>query len=210
MKKLFLIVASLIASIATFANYGETRLVINGANSTNTRLLIDGLTVGNNYKNGDTYLITDISTASHRIQIIKQSSGLFGGNKEKIIYDQYLSLKPNYETSLTLETFGNVIYNETPINTGGWNGTNDNNNGNNGTWNGDNNNGGNNSNGSWNGNNSQNTNGCGNKYGHKKNKGKKEKKEKHDDDDDESNGNNNNGNWNNKNSKNNSGTWNGS
>jgi hypothetical protein len=206
MKKLFLIAASLIASIATFANYGETRLVVNGANSSNTRLVIDGLTVGNNYKNGDTYLITDISTASHRIQIIKQTTNLFGGNKEKIIYDQYLSLKPNYETSLTIATFGNVVYNETPINTGGWNGNNGNNNG---TWNGDNNNGNNNggynNNGNWNGNNSQNTNGCGKKNGHKKHKGKKEK---HDDDDDNSW--NNNGNWNNKNSKNNSGTWNGS
>ncbi len=166
MKKVYILAILAIATFSSFANYGNSRLVIKGADNNNIRILIDGNNFNDKYRSGNSYYIFNINSTNHRIQIIKQRSSIFGRGGEKTIYDQNLFLKSNYETSLTHSSFGNVVVNEIPINV---NNNDDINNGNN--------------NGNWN--NSQNkSNGRGNKYGHYKKNGKKDKKEKHDRDDD--------------------------
>jgi Domain of unknown function (DUF4476) len=191
MKKLIIFILASLFSVNTFALYDNTRLVVSTTANQSYTLLIDGYTVGEKYKNGTSYYVNDINSANHRIQLYKQSNSIFGGNTQKLIYDNTIFFKMNTETTLSLNMFGNVVINEQAIgngsnNNGGWNG--------NGEWNGSNNNG------NWNnnGNNNNNGNGCG---------GRKHKKHKHhndDDDDDDDNSWNNNGGWNN----NNNGNWN--
>jgi hypothetical protein len=155
-------------------------------------LLIDGYTVGEKYKNGTSYYVNDINSATHRIQLYKQSNSIFGGNNQKLVYDNSIFLKTNTETTISVNLFGNVVINEQPLgntgnNNGGWNGSGNNNNNNNGSWNG--------SNSGISNDNKHRGHNCDGK------KGKGHKKHKHNDDDDDdnswnNNGNNNNGNWN--------------
>ncbi|MBL0145458.1 MAG: DUF4476 domain-containing protein [Chitinophagaceae bacterium] len=185
MKKITLLVLAAIFSLSTFAMYDNTRLVINTNNQQSLRILIDGYMVSNNYKMGNVYTISDINSANHRIQIYKQSSSIFGGNNQKLVYDNTIYLKPNYETSLTFNMFGNVVINEQQIYNGG---------GTNGGWNGQNN-------GTYNNNSGHRGHECEEKRGrgHKKNKN-------HDCDDDNKgswNNNSNSGGWNNNNGWNN-------
>ena len=107
-------------------------------------LLIDRFTVGNKYKNGSSYFINDINSATHRIQLYKQTNSIFGGNKRKVVYDNGLFLKTNTETIISLNMFGSVPINEEPLGNSGnnnrdWNGSGNTNNTNNDGWNGSNN-----------------------------------------------------------------------
>ena len=107
-------------------------------------LLIDGFTVGNKYKNGSSYFINDINSATHRIPLYKQTNSIFGGNKRKVVYDNGLFLKANTETIISLNMFGSVLINEQPLGNSGnnnrdWNGSGNTNNSNNDSWNGSNN-----------------------------------------------------------------------
>ena len=99
-------------------------------------LLIDGFTVGNKYKNGSSYFINDINSATHRIPLYKQTNSIFGGNKRKVVYDNGLFLKANTETIISLNMFGSVLINEQPLGNSGnnnrdWNGSGNTNNSNN-------------------------------------------------------------------------------
>lgn len=170
MKKLILTSAFAIAIFSAFAYNGNTRLVITGATSNNIKVFIDGYNVGSKYRNGNSFIIDDISVANHRVQIMKQRTSIFGANEDKVIYDQNLYLKSNNQTNLNLNPFGTVDVNETPIvgNSGGWDGNNNNPN-NSPDWNGSDGNSGNQPQ-------CGNDNGRGKKYGHKKHKkGKKHK-----------------------------------
>ena len=107
-------------------------------------LLIDGFTVGNKYKNGSSYFINDINSATHRIPLYKQTNSIFVGNKRKVVYDNGLFLKANTETIISLNMFGSVPINEQPLGNSGnnnrdWNGSGNTNNSNNNSWNGSNN-----------------------------------------------------------------------
>jgi hypothetical protein len=199
MKKITLFILSAIFSISAFAIYDNTRLVVSTTSNQSYSLLIDGYTVGEKYKNGNSFYINDINSATHRIQLYKQSNSIFGGNTQKLIYDNSIFLKANTETTISVNLFGNVVINEQAIGNGNW--------GNNGGWNG-------NGNGEWNGSNGNNNNGGGwnnnngNSNGHncEGKRGKGHRKHKHNDDDNSwnnnngwNNNNNNNGNWNNGN-----------
>lgn len=145
MKKLLLTTTLLLAAIIAFAYNGNTRLVITGATNNNIKIFIDGYNVGSKYRNGNSFIIDDASTANHRIQIVKQRTSIFGANEDKIIYDQNLYFKSNTQTNLNLNVFGTVDMNETPIygnGNGGWDGSNNYPN-NSPDWNGSNGNNGN-------------------------------------------------------------------
>jgi Domain of unknown function (DUF4476) len=201
MKKIALLAMAVVTSFCMYA-YDNTRLVVSTTASQNYYLYIDGYQVGDQYKNGASYYISDINSANHRIQIYKQSSSIFGGNNRKMVYDNTVFLKANTETTLSMNMFGNVVINEVPLG----------NSGNNGGWNGGNNNGG--GNGSGNNNNNDNWNNNGNQHqGHdcEGKRGKGHKKHKKCSNDDSWN---NNGSWNNNNNNgsgnNNNGSWNNS
>ena len=128
MKKITLIVLVAIFSIQAFATYNNTRLVVSTTAKQNYILLIDGFTVGNKYKNGSSYFINDINSATHRIPLYKQPNSIFGGNKRKVVYDNGLFLKANTKTIISLNMFGSVPINEQPLgnsgnNNGVWNGS---------------------------------------------------------------------------------------
>jgi hypothetical protein len=185
MKKIALLAMAVVMSICMYA-YDNTRLIVSTTTTQNYYLFIDGYAVGDQYKNGGSYYISDINSANHRIQLYKQSSSIFGGNNRKLVYDNTIFLKTNTQTTLSVNMFGNVVINETPLGSGGWNG------GNNGGWNG-----GNNNNSNWNNNNQHQGHDCDNKRG----RGHKKQKRCGND----NSWNNNNGGWNNGN-----GGWNNS
>jgi hypothetical protein len=123
MKKLQLLATLLLFSIISFANYNNTRLVIS-TNDNNIRVVIDGYEVGYRYKNGNLFTINDISSSYHRIQIFKYTTGIFGNSKERLMYDQNVYLKQNFETNMAVNDYGNIRVSEYPIGNGGWNGSN--------------------------------------------------------------------------------------
>jgi hypothetical protein len=180
MKKIFLTALFAVAILGAFAYNYNTKLVIAGATSNNIKIFIDGYNVGSKYRNGNSFIIDDISNANHRIQIVKQRTSIFGANEDKIIYDQNLYLKAATQTNLALTPFGTVEMNETPIygtgNGGGWDGSNNYPN-NSPDWNGSNGN---------NGNQPQcdNDRGRGKKYGHRKQQKRKKYKNNNEDWDD--------------------------
>lgn len=128
MKKITLLVLVAIFSIQAFATYNNIRLLVSTTAKQNYILLIDGFTVRNKYKNGSSYFINDINSATHRIQLYKQTNSIFGGNKRKVVYDNGLFLKANTKTIISLNMFGSVTINEQPLgnsgnNNGDWNGS---------------------------------------------------------------------------------------
>lgn len=194
MKKIALLAMAVVTSICMYA-YDNTRLVVSTTASQNYQLYVDGYLVGDKYKNGNSFYISDINSANHRVQIYKNSNSIFGGSNRKIVYDNTIFLKANTETTLTMNMFGKVVINETPLgnggNNGGWNGGN-----NNGGWNGS---GNNTNNGNWNNNNNPHQgHDCDNK------RGKGHRKHKKCGNNSSWNNNNNNGGWNNSNN----GSWN--
>jgi hypothetical protein len=182
MKKIALFIVAAILSFSSFAWYDNTRLVVSTTTSQTYYLFIDGYAVGNQYKNGNSFYISDINSANHRIQLYKESNSIFGGNNRKLVYDNTIFLKANTETMLSMNVFGNVVINENPLGNGGWNGGN-----NNGGWNGNTNNG------NWNKNQQHQGHNCEGKKG----KGHRKNKHRCNNDNWNNGNNNNNGGWNN-------------
>nr|WP_294906247.1 DUF4476 domain-containing protein [uncultured Lacibacter sp.] len=162
MKKIFTLFTFLFITLISFAAFDEARLSITTMSNEPVRVMIDGRQVQQGKRE---IRISNLSPGNHRVQIYSISNrrkGLFGNNRDELIYNSNVNIRRGMHTDIIINRFGKVFIDEQRMDNryddewnndrGGWN--NDgwgNNNGNNGGWN-------NNNNGGWGNNNGNNRN----------------------------------------------------
>ena len=153
MKKYFTLITLLFLSAATFANVNEARLSISSMSNTPIRVLIDGRQVQQNNRE---YRISNLNPGNHRIQIYSinqnQRRGLFGNNREELIYNRTINIRRGTHTDIVINRFGKVFTDEQRMDNrydDTWSDNDWNNDRNNDNWNRDNDNWNRDNNNSW-------------------------------------------------------------
>ncbi len=153
MKQFFTLITLLFVSVATFANFDEARLSISSMSNTPIRVLIDGRQVQQSNRE---FRISNLNPGNHRIQIYSinrnQRRGLFGNNREELIYNRTINIRRGTHTDIVINRFGKVFTDEQRIDNrydDNWNNNDWNNGRNNDDWNRDNDNWNRDNNNSW-------------------------------------------------------------
>ncbi|HEY0676762.1 MAG TPA: DUF4476 domain-containing protein [Chitinophagaceae bacterium] len=106
MNKMYSLMLVLFISISAFAadRPRSGRLTITTFDNTNIRVDIDG----RRYSNGDnTIRINNINPGNHSIRVYRsQSSGIFGGNREKLLYSGNVYVKPEHRVDIMIDRYG--------------------------------------------------------------------------------------------------------
>ncbi len=144
MNRIFTLITLLLLSVAAFANFDEARLSISSMSSTPIRVLIDGRQVQQSNRE---FRISNLNPGNHRIQIYSinrnQRRGLFGNNREELIYNRTINIRRGTHTDIVINRFGKVFTDEQRIDNrydDRWNDNDWNNDRNNDNWNRDNDN----------------------------------------------------------------------
>lgn len=134
-------------------NYNQnSSLIINSASQRQMSVSVDNYQYQSNGNNGDVN-VGQISSGNHTVVITEWKKNFWGKSVQQVVYNSSLYLKPGFETTININSFGQVNITERQL-------YNNNNNGNNGNY--------------GNGDYGNNGNGVGNGYGRKKNKHKKQ------------------------------------
>lgn len=144
MNRIFTLITLLLLNVAAFANFDEARLSISSMSSTPIRVLIDGRQVQQSNRE---FRISNLNPGNHRIQIYSinrnQRRGLFGNNREELIYNRTINIRRGTHTDIVINRFGKVFTDEQRIDNrydDRWNDNDWNNDRNNDNWNRDNDN----------------------------------------------------------------------
>lgn len=144
MNRIFTLITLLLLSVAAFANFDEARLSISSMSSTPIRVLIDGRQVQQSNRE---FRISNLNPGNHRIQIYSinrnQRRGVFGNNREELIYNRTINIRRGTHTDIVINRFGKVFTDEQRIDNrydDRWNDNDWNNDRNNDNWNRDNDN----------------------------------------------------------------------
>ena len=144
MNRIFTLITLLLLSVAAFANFDEARLSISSMSNTPIRVLIDGRQVQQSNRE---FRISNLNPGNHRIQIYSinrnQRRGLFGNNREELIYNRTINIRRGTHTDIVINRFGKVFTDEQRIDNrydDRWNDNDWNNDRNNDNWNRDNDN----------------------------------------------------------------------
>jgi hypothetical protein len=153
MNRIFTLISFLLLSVTSFANLNEARLSISSMSTTPIRVMIDGRQV---QQSGKEFRISNLNPGVHRVQIYaaraNQRKGVFGNNRDELIYNGNVNLRRGTHTDIVINRFGKVFTDEQRMDNryddswsdNDWNNdrNNDwNNDRNNDNWNRDNNNG---------------------------------------------------------------------
>ncbi len=130
----------------SYGNNNSSALVVTNAAKNNFTVIVD-----NNYQyQGDAnnpVMVNTLSAGNHTVTVYEMSRNFFGKEKKRLAYNSAVYFKPNVETTLSMNSFGQVNITERQLSQNGNGGYG---NGNNGGY--DNRNYGNNGNGRGNGN----------------------------------------------------------
>ena len=131
-------------------NYNQnSSLIINSASQRQMSVSVDNYQYQSNGNNGDVN-VGQLSSGNHTVVITEWKKNFWGKSVQQVVYNSSLYLKPGFETTININSFGQVNISERQLY----------NNGNNGNY--------------GNGEYGNNGNGVGNGYGRKKNKHKKD------------------------------------
>lgn len=131
-------------------NYNQnSSLIINSASQRQMSVSVDNYQYQSNGNNGDVN-VGQLSSGNHTVVITEWKKNFWGKSVQQVVYNSSLYLKPGFETTININSFGQVNISERQLY----------NNGNNGNY--------------GNGDYGNNGNGVGNGYGRKKNKHKKD------------------------------------
>jgi len=114
MKKIFIFLVALATSVSSFAYYGETKLTINTNYQRNITVMVDGFAM-NNYYNNNQVQINDLNAGNHRVKIYQEQRNFWGRTKTRVIYESAVCLKPDFETTLSIDGNCGVAVSEQPI-----------------------------------------------------------------------------------------------
>jgi hypothetical protein len=135
MKKILMMAAFLFSAAMVFAqwqNTGNRGPIDNGQynNYQNSSLIVIANTqnrftvmVDNGYQYqssgnvgyGSTVNVGTLSAGNHSITIYEMSTGFFGKQKQRVIYNSNLYFKPNVETTININNYGQVGVVERPL-----------------------------------------------------------------------------------------------
>jgi hypothetical protein len=119
MKKIFGLVTIAFTSLAGFAqwqggpqsrgSYNQpSSLIINTASNRPITVVIDNSQTyqGNSNGYGNTVNIGSVYAGSHSIVVYEWRSNIFGKQRKEVVYNGNVYLKPGYETTVTVNGFG--------------------------------------------------------------------------------------------------------
>lgn len=90
------------------------RLTITTFDNSDIRVEIDGRRFNNN---DNSVRINNINSGYHNIQVWRrQSSGLFGNSREKLLYNSSLYVKPEFQTDILIDRYGRAQVQEYDLN----------------------------------------------------------------------------------------------
>ncbi len=137
MNRIFTLVAFLLLSTAVFAGWDDGRLSITSMSVNPIRVMVDGrqVQVGNRE-----FRISNLNPGYHRVQIYavnynnnnNRRRGIFGNNRDELIYNSNLNIRRGVHTDIVVNRFGKVFVDEQMIdnrNDDEWNNRDDRNNG---------------------------------------------------------------------------------
>lgn len=117
MNKLYSLMLILFISAAAFAaeRPRSGRLTITSYDNADLRVEIDGRRYNNN---DNTIRISNINSGYHSIQVYRrqQSSGIFGGSRERMVYSTNLYVRPDYRIDILIDRNGRAQVRETDLN----------------------------------------------------------------------------------------------
>lgn len=113
MNRIFTLIAFLFLSVTSFANLNEARLSISSMSTTPVRVVIDGRQVQQSNRE---FRISNLNPGVHRVQIYatraNQRRGLFGNNRDELIYNGNVNLRRGMHTDIVINRFGKVFTDE--------------------------------------------------------------------------------------------------
>lgn len=113
MNRIFTLIAFLFLSVTSFANLNEARLSISSMSTTPIRVMIDGRQVQQSNRE---FRLSNLSPGVHRVQIYAsrttQRKGLFGNNRDELIYNGNVNLRRGMHTDIVINRFGKVFTDE--------------------------------------------------------------------------------------------------
>lgn len=137
MNRIFTLVTFLLLSTAVFAGWDDGRLSITSMSVNPIRIMVDGrqVQVGNRE-----FRISNLNPGYHRVQIYavnynnnnNRRRGIFGNNRDELIYNTNLNIRRGMHTDIVVNRFGKVFVDEQMIDSrydDEWNNRDDRNNG---------------------------------------------------------------------------------
>ncbi len=137
MNRIFTLVTFLLLSTAVFAGWDDGRLSITSMSVNPIRVMVDGrqVQVGNRE-----FRISNLNPGYHRVQIYavnynnnnNRRRGIFGNNRDELIYNTNLNIRRGIHTDIVVNRFGKVFVDEQMIDSrydDEWNNRDDRNNG---------------------------------------------------------------------------------
>jgi len=116
MNKLYSLMLILFISVTAFAaeRPRSGRLTVTTFDNSDIRVEIDG----RRYNNNDNYVrINNINSGYHNIQVWRrQSSGLFGNSRERLLYNSSLYVKPEFQIDILIDRYGRAQVQEYDLN----------------------------------------------------------------------------------------------
>ena len=137
MNRIFTLVAFLLITTAVFSGWDDGRLSISSMSVNPIRVMVDGrqVQVGNRE-----FRISNLNPGYHRVQIYavnynnnnNRRRGIFGNNRDELIYNTNLNIRRGMHTDIVVNRFGKVFVDEQMIDNrydDEWNNRDDRNNG---------------------------------------------------------------------------------
>lgn len=103
MKSITTLLATLLVSVALFANNNPSRLIVTNLENTTLRIIVDG----KKYDGiGNTLSLNDLQAGYHNIKVYKVRRGWWNNNQ--LIYSSTVFLKPNYQVNILINRSGEI------------------------------------------------------------------------------------------------------
>lgn len=137
MNRIFTLVTFLLLSTAVFAGWDDGRLSITSMSVNPIRVMVDGRQVQVGSRE---FRISNLNPGYHRVQIYavnynnnnNRRRGIFGNNRDELIYNSNLNIRRGVHTDIVVNRFGKVFVDEQMIDSrydDEWNNRDDRNNG---------------------------------------------------------------------------------
>jgi Domain of unknown function (DUF4476) len=113
-KTLSVLIASLFITVAAFAGWNQSRLIIKSMKADPIGVFINGNRVENNNNN---IRLNDLQAGTYRVEIYNTArrGGLFGNNKGKLIYNEMVRIRQGMQTDIVINYNDRVTIEESPL-----------------------------------------------------------------------------------------------